>query len=98
MSAKSAKPIFSDDDLIVRREHLLLALNASTQGFTIWRLRGLIPPHDGREGRLQVWRLSTIRTWNPAIAQSIEQLLKIPAFAPRSSRRANARLLRRLTA
>ena len=76
-----------ETDLVVRREHLMLALNISAPAFPGWQLRGLIPPSDGKgPGQLKLWRLSTIRAWDPAVADDIELLLSIPAFRPRPVR------------
>lgn len=82
------------DDLVVRPEHLMLALNMAGRAFHAHSIKGDIPQPDGRGlGRLKLWRISTIRAWNPDIADSIEQLLSIPAFAPRPQRRCNTPLL-----
>lgn len=84
----------SADDLVVRPEHLMLALNMSGRAFLAHFIKGDIPQPDGRGlAGLKLWRLSTIRAWNPDIADSIEQLLSIPAFAPRPQRRRNTPLL-----
>ena len=76
-----------ETDLVVRREHLLLALNLAQPTSLGWQLRGLIPPNDGKgPSQLKLWRLSSIRAWNPAVADDIELLLSIPAFSPRPVR------------
>ena len=82
------------DDLVVRPEHLMLALNLSGRAFLAHFIKGDIPQPDGRGlGRLKLWRISTIRAWNPTVAADIESLLALPAFAPRPQRRRNTPLL-----
>ena len=77
-------------DLIVRPAHLQLALNLSDRTLTAQILKGNIPHPDGRgHAGLKLWRIATIRAWNPAIADSIEALLTIPAFTPRPQRLCN---------
>lgn len=74
-------------ELVVRPAHLQLALNLSDARLCAYIRTGQIPPPDGRDiGALKLWRLDTIRTWNPDIADAIAELLTIPAFAPRPQR------------
>lgn len=81
-------------ELIVRPAHLQLALNLSDRALAAHILKGHIPKPDGRgQGSLKLWTLKTIRAWNPAIAADIEQLLAIPAFAPRPQRHCNTPLI-----
>lgn len=68
-------------DPLLRPAHLALALGLG-EGAVINHIRdGRIPQPDLR-GRcaLKLWRLSTIRAWNPTVAAAIEPLLKNPAF------------------
>ena len=82
------------DALIVRAAHLMLVLNLSERSLNPHLRRGTIPQPDGRGlGGLKLWKLETIRAWSPAVAADIEQLLAIPAFAPRPQRRCNTPLL-----
>jgi len=75
------------DDLVVRPTHLQLALNCSDRTMGLYLQKGHIPPPDGRSmAGLKLWKLSTIRAWNPAIARDIERLLALPTFAPRPQR------------
>lgn len=79
------------DDLIVRPAHLMLALDCETRTLSIRILAGQIPPPDGYgKSSLKLWRLSTIRNWQPSVADAIEQILAIPVFAPRPQLRYNA--------
>ncbi|MDQ5909015.1 MAG: hypothetical protein QG599_1109 [Pseudomonadota bacterium] len=81
-------------DLIVRPAHLQLALNLSDRALTAHILKGNVPHPDAKgHGGLKLWRIDTIRAWNPAIADSIETLLALPAFAPRPQRQCNTPLL-----
>lgn len=82
------------DDLVVRPAHLALVLNLSERALNIHIDKGHIPEHEARGlSGLKLWRLSTIRAWNPAVADAIEQLLSIPAFAPRPQRHCKTPLL-----
>lgn len=77
----------ADTDLVVRPAHLELALNISNTTLVVYIRKGDIPPPDGRSyGNVKLWRLETIRAWNPGVAAAIEHLLSIPAFAPRVKR------------
>lgn len=81
-------------DLIVRPAHLQLALNLSDRALSAHILKGNIPRPDGKgHGGLKLWRIDTIRAWNPAIADSIEALLAMPAFGPRPQRYSNTPFL-----
>ncbi len=81
-------------DLIVRPAHLQLALNISDRALAAHILKGHIPHPDGRgQGSLKLWKLETIRAWNPAIADSIEAVFALPAFAPRPQRKSSTPLI-----
>ncbi len=83
-------------DTPIRCAHLALALNISERALNMHLLRGNLPQPDARGlSGVKLWRLSTIRAWNPAVAADIEQILAIPAFAPRPQRRCNTPLLPR---
>lgn len=82
------------DDLVVRPAHLSLSLNLSERALNMHIAKGHIPAHEARGlSGLKLWRLSTIRAWNPAIAADIEALLSLPAFAPRPQRVCSTPLL-----
>ena len=82
------------DDLVVRPAHLCLALNMNDRALCDHIAKGNIPPPDARgHGQLKLWRIATIRAWNSPLADDIERLIKIPAFAPKPSRRSNTPLL-----
>ena len=68
----------------VRPAHIALALDCS-EATLIQHLRsGKIPQPDARgQGCLKLWKVETIRAWNPAVADAVEQILALPAFAPR---------------
>ena len=75
--------LVSESSLIVRPAHLMLVLNCESRSLQMKIKAGQVPPPDGRgSGALKLWRLSTIRNWNPAIAADVEALLSLPAFAP----------------
>ncbi len=82
------------DDLVVRPAHLALVLNLSERALNIHIAKGHIPQHEGRGlGGLKLWRLSTIRAWNPDVAAAVEVLLTHPLFAPRPQRHCKTPLL-----
>lgn len=82
------------DDLVVRPAHLMLALGCESRTLSVKLSNGEIPQPDARkECGLKLWKLATIRAWNPALAADLEQLLAIPSFASRPSRRIRSRLL-----
>lgn len=87
-------PALPADDLVIRPAHWALVLNLSERALNLYLKKGAIPQPDGRGlSGMNLWKLSTIRAWNPAVADQIEQLLAIPAFAPRPQRRCNTPLL-----
>jgi len=91
MSAIPEKPA---SDLVVRPAHLMLAFGCENRTLSLKLRSGEIPQPDARGScGLKLWRLSTIRAWNPAVADDIERLLNLPTFAPRPSRRIRAHLL-----
>jgi len=60
-----------------------LALHCSEMTLTKNITAGNIPHPDARGlGNVKLWKRSTIRDWNPDIADAIDDLLKHPAFAP----------------
>jgi len=68
-SARPAKPAIEDDawlsiDQLLERYPFLQGRNPDSRR-RIYRLRDLghFPPHDGRAGRLLLWRQSTIEAW-----------------------------------
>lgn len=70
-------------DLVVRPTHLMLALHIGDRTLVAHIAKGNIPQPDGRgHAGLKLWKLATIRAWNPAIADAIDDLLQHPAFAP----------------
>ena len=82
------------DDLVVRPVYLQLALNCSDRTMALYLQKGHIPPPDGRgNAGLKLWKLSTIRAWNPELARDIERLLALPAFKPRPQRVCSTPLL-----
>jgi hypothetical protein len=72
------------DQAVIRPAHLTLALHCSEALIARHIAAGNIPRPDARGlGNVKLWKRSTIRAWNPTIADAIDDLLKHPAFAPR---------------
>jgi hypothetical protein len=71
-------------DLVVRPAPLQLALHVGDRTLVAHIAKGNIPQPDGRgHAGLKLWKLATIRAWNPMIADAIADLLQHPAFTPR---------------
>ncbi len=84
----------TDNDLVVRPAHLMLALNLSDRALHRHIAIGGIPGPDGRgHGAGKLWRLSTIQAWNPRIGALVAELINHPDFGPRPQRYANTPLL-----
>ena len=78
----------------VRQAHLCLALNLSNRSLLNHVLAGNIPrPDDIGPGKLRLWKLATIRAWNPAVADTVEMLLQHPALDSRTVRTRTTPLL-----
>ena len=72
-SKTTIDPIFSSHDLA-------LALGVTLHTLTNRVTRGQIPPPDLRTaGNQKNWKFSTIRAWNPAIADRLIDALKTAA-------------------
>ncbi|HCK80733.1 MAG TPA: hypothetical protein DIC59_04625 [Candidatus Competibacteraceae bacterium] len=66
---------------LVRPAHLSIVTGFSEPSISRLAALGKIPPHDLRgNGNGRLWKLSTLRAWNPAIADAVESLLKHPAL------------------
>ena len=80
MTAVNSHSVLPSDPL-VRVCHLTGAMGISAVTFDTALKTGRIPKPDARGvGNGKVWRLSTIRAWNPAIADAVEVILTHPAF------------------
>lgn len=55
---------------------LAAALGISRQAAYIRRLRNNLPRPDYRRGRADMWNLSTLRAWNPAVADRCAAILE----------------------
>lgn len=69
------------DDPLIRTYYLCCALQISEFNVTNLIRKGRLPAPDVVRANYRQWRLSTIRKANPALADSIEILLKIPRTA-----------------
>lgn len=58
----------AETDLTVSFPVLAAALGISRQAAYISRLRGDLPRPDHRRGCANLWNLSTLRAWNPTVA------------------------------
>ncbi|MBK9156818.1 MAG: hypothetical protein IPM11_01585 [Micropruina sp.] len=68
-------------DPLVRPAHLALLTGYGEITLNKLVKAGKLPPHDLRgAGQVRLWKLSTLRSWNPAMADSLESLLKHPAL------------------
>ena len=66
-------------DPIIRRELLALIIGKSAESVKRDMMAGKVPRFDARiDKKTQGWRLSTIASWNPRVAERIETLLKSP--------------------
>lgn len=69
-------------DPLVRTFHLGCALGVCESAIQIMIRKGRLPrPDAGGSSRATYWRLSTLRACNPALADSVEILLKLPRIA-----------------
>jgi len=77
------KALPASDQAVIRPGHLALTLRCSEVSLTKHISTGRIPRPDARGlGNVKLWKRSTIRAWNPQIADAIDDLLAHPAFAP----------------
>jgi len=77
------KALPPSDQAVIRPAHLSLALHCGEKVICNHIAKGNIPHPDARGlGNVKLWKRSTIRAWNPTIADAIDDLLKHPAFAP----------------
>jgi len=77
------KALPASDQAVIRPAHLCLALHCGEKVIINHIAQGNIPRPDARGlGNVKLWKRSTIRAWNPAIADAIDDLLAHPAFAP----------------
>ncbi len=80
MTAVNSHSVLSSDPL-VRVCHLACVMGISDATFDNALKNGRVPKPDARGvGNGKAWRLSTIRAWNPAIADAVEVILTHPAF------------------
>ena len=74
----------ADNQAVIRPAMLCLALRCSEASLLKNIVAGHVPRPDARgQGNVKLWKRSTIRQWNPTIANAIDDLLAHPAFAPR---------------
>jgi hypothetical protein len=72
------------DQAVVRVAHLTVTLGCSEMTLDKHIRLGNVPAPDMRGlGNAKLWKLETIRAWHPALADTIEHLLTLPAFQPR---------------
>ena len=72
----------ADNQPVIRPAHLTLTLRCSEHTLIKHINAGNVPRPDARGlGNVKLWKRSTIRAWNPTIADAIDDLLKHPAFA-----------------
>ena len=76
----------ADNQPVIRPAHLTLTLRCSEHTLIKHINAGTVPRPDARGlGNVKLWKRSTIRAWNPTIADAIDDLLKHPAFASAST-------------
>lgn len=64
---------------IIRRELLAVVIGRSAESVKRDVLAGKLPAFDAKVDRkLQGWRLSTLKKWNPRISSRIAALLRTP--------------------
>ena len=69
-------------DPAVRLETVAAAAGVALNTLRKARVAGKIPPPDAVVRRACVWKLSTIRAWNPAVADRCARLIEpIPPMA-----------------
>ncbi len=68
-------------DPLVRIEIVAAVLGKSYESVNRLIRFGRMPPKEP-DDRLRGWRLSTLRAWNPPVAERIENLLKTPYLPP----------------
>ena len=68
-------------DPLVRFYHVGCALGTCEASIQAMVKQGRLPKPDANQGRYRQWRLSTLRIANPALADSVEILLKLPKTA-----------------
>jgi len=77
------KALPASDQAVIRTAHLTLTLRCSENTLGKHINAGNVPRPDARGiGNQKLWKRSTIRAWNPQIADAIDDLLAHPAFAP----------------
>lgn len=62
-------------DPAVRLETLAVACNVALNTLRLARVAGKIPPPDAVVCRARVWKLSTIRSWSPRVADRCAAIL-----------------------
>lgn len=76
------------DDPNVRVHILSAALNVGEHALELQVRLGKLPPYTivrHERGRYRAWRLSTIRAWNPAVADRCAALLRALETIPRDA-------------
>lgn len=68
-------------DPLIRIEIVAVVLGKSYESVNRMIRMGRMPPKEPDDG-LRGWRLSTLRGWNPPVAERIENLLKTPYLPP----------------
>lgn len=85
MSTLNNQTALNTADPLVRMYHLTCALGLCEAAIYSAVKKGQLPKADfgGSKGSTRVvqWRLSTLRASNPPLADTVEQLLKIPRIA-----------------
>ncbi len=84
MTAVNNQSLYQTDkpDPLVRTFHIGCALGVCESAIQIMIRKGRLPkPDAGGSSRATYWRLSTLRACNPALADSVEILLKLPRIA-----------------
>ena len=69
-------------DPAVRLETVAAAAGMALNTLRLARVAGKIPPPDAVVRRACVWKLSTIRAWNPTVADRCARLIDLDPIPP----------------
>jgi predicted DNA-binding transcriptional regulator AlpA len=68
-------------DPLVRGVHIAVVLGCGEPSLNKYIAVGRFPKPDGHGfGMVKLWKLSTLRAWNPGLADNLENLLTHPAL------------------
>ena len=74
---------FDRDLPIVAAHHLTAALACSPGSLNKLLMQGKVPPPDVRgRSNAKLWKLSTIRAWRPAVADTVSKLIPLLPIQP----------------